>query len=83
MDTGGIRKDRNPLGVETLLVPAKAARQRHDGVRRDGMDSFLNEAGQGLGLGLGDSLGDIAMVQEPCNEKTTWLLASAINRRRS
>lgn len=67
----------------TSLVPAKAARQSHCGVRGDGMDSFVNNVLQGPGLRFSDSPGDVFIMQKTCREKTTWLLVwqSAINHR--
>lgn len=56
-------------------VPAEAACQRQQGVRRDGLDSFADDLRQGPGLGLADSPGDVAIVQKACRDRTTRLLA--------
>lgn len=63
------------LRVETSLIPAKTTCQRHDGVRRDGVDHFVNDFCQGSGLGLADGPGDVFIVQETYNEKNPVVLA--------
>lgn len=53
---------------EARLLPAEAACQGQDGVRRDGPDSFVDELHQGSGLGLADGPGDVSVVQKTYEE---------------
>lgn len=59
--------------VEASPVPAKATCQCHNGIWRDGVDGLVNQFGQGLGLGLAHSPGDVSIVQETYQEKSKWL----------